>query len=187
MFKYIASMVPEPLLLNIDIVYIGQFDNLKKRDVRGVFEDGAIFITNEQDTEMDLIDDLIHEIAHSVETAHSDIVYADGGLEKEFKYKRHELYKIFKEKELNPPISLTTDINYNKTIDDYLYKEIGYPALNQIVALAGLFIGSYSTTSIREYFAAAFEAYFLHEKQLVFDYCPVLYSKLKQLDNLEDQ
>ena len=164
-----------------------QFDNLKKRDVRGVFEDGAIFITNEQDSEMDLIDDLIHEIAHSVEIAHSDIVYGDGELEKEFKYKRHQLYKILKDKELNPPVSLTTDINYNKTIDDYLYKEIGYPALNQIVALAGLFIGSYSTTSIREYFASGFESYFLHEKQLVFDYCPVLYSKLKQLDNLEDQ
>ena len=136
---------------------------------------------------MDVIDDLIHEIAHSVETAHKDIIYADGQLEKEFKQKRHQLYTILKDKDLNPPIALTTDINFNKEIDDYLYKEIGYPALNQIVTMAGLFIGSYSTTSIREYFAAGFESFFLHEKQLVFDYCPALYSKLKILDNLEDQ
>ena len=186
-FKYIASMMPEHLLINIDIIYIGQFENLISRDLRGIYEDGAIFITNEQDSEMDLIDDLIHEISHAIETSHKDVVYGDGELEKEFRYKRHQLYTILKDKDLNPPVALTTDINFNTEVDDYLYKKIGYPALNQIVAMSGLFIGSYSTTSVREYFATGFESYFMNEKQVVFDYCPVLYSKLKALDELEDQ
>ena len=37
--KYTASVVPEHLLTNIDIIYIGQFESLIKRDVRGIFED----------------------------------------------------------------------------------------------------------------------------------------------------
>jgi len=185
--KYIASVIPEHLLINIDIIYIGQFESLIKRDVRGVFEDGAIFITNEQDSEMGLIDDLIHEISHSVEYTHKDIIYGDGRLEKEFKRKREALYTFLKEKNLKPPVSLLHDINYNQEIDDYLYKDIGYPILNQIVSLSKMFIGSYSVTSIREYLASGFESYFMNDKQIVLDLCPVLYSKLKLLDDLEDQ
>ena len=171
----------------MDIIYIGQFEKLLGRDVRAVFEDGAIFITNELDSEMDLIDDLIHEISHSTENQYKDIIYADGLLEKEFKRKRESLYNILKEKNLKPPVSLLHSINYEQEIDDYLFREVGYPALNQIAAMSGLFIGSYSITSIREYFASGFEHYFMNEKQLVYDVCPVLYGKLKELDNLEDQ
>ena len=185
--KYIASILPEHLLVNIDIIYIGQFENLISRDIRGVFEDGAIFITNEQDTEMDLIDDLIHEVSHSIEYAYKDIIYGDGLLEKEFRKKREALFNILKTKGLKPPMALISDINYNKAIDDYLYREVGYPALNQIVTHNSLFVGSYAITSIREYFASGFEAYFLNEKQLVFDLCPALYTILKQLDDLEEQ
>ena len=173
--KYIASILPEHLLVNIDIIYIGQFENLISRDIRGVFEDGAIFITNEQDTEMDLIDDLIHEVSHSIEYAYKDIIYGEA------------LFNILKTKGLKPPMALISDINYNKAIDDYLYREVGYPALNQIVTHNSLFVGSYAITSIREYFASGFEAYFLNEKQLVFDLCPALYTILKQLDDLEEQ
>ena len=136
---------------------------------------------------MDLIDDLIHEVSHSIETSHKDIIYADGALEEEFRKKRIALYQTLKDKGLHPPVNLTSELNYNKSVDDYLYRTVGYPILNQIVVNQSLFIGSYSTTSIREYFAAGFEAYFLAEKQLVFDMCPVLYSKLKLLDNLEEQ
>jgi len=186
-FKYIASVLPEHLLSNVDIVYIGQFENLISRDIRGVFEDGAIYVTNEQDSEMDLIDDLIHEISHSIEHLHQDIIYGDSRLEKEFRTKRAALYELLKEKSLNPPASMLDTLDYDPRLDDYFYKQVTYPILNQILAMTGLFIGAYSVTSIREYFATGFEGYFMHEKQLIFDYSPVLYSKLKHLDELEDQ
>ena len=186
-FKYVASAIPEHLLADIDIIYIGDFENLTKRNIRGVYEDGAIFITNEQSSEMDLIDDLIHEISHSIEYRYKDVIYGDGELEKEFKRKREQLFKVLEEKGLKPPLDLIHDINFSQKIDDYFFKEIGYPILGQLVILSKIFIGAYSATSVREYFAAGFEAYFLNEKQLVFDMCPVLYSKLKALDNLEGQ
>ena len=184
-FKYIASVLPEHLLTNVDIVYIGQFDNLISRDIRGVFEDGAIYVTNEQDTEMDLIDDLIHEISHSIEKEHQEIIYGDARLLEEFRKKRAQLYEILKDKGMNPPASMLNTMDYDSDLDDYFYKEVTYPILNQIVSLSNLFIGAYSVTSIREYFATGFEGYFLHEKQLVFDFCPILYGKLKALDELE--
>ena len=65
--KYVASMLPEHLMTEVDIIYIGEFENLKSRNVNAIFEDGAIFITNEQVSEMDLVDDIVHEVAHSIE------------------------------------------------------------------------------------------------------------------------
>jgi hypothetical protein len=186
-FKYIASVLPEHFLTNIDIIYIGQFENLISRDIRGIFEDGAIFITNEQDNEMDLIDDLIHEVAHSTEYSLKDIVYSSGLLEKEFRKKRNDLYSILKQKDLNPPMALINEINFDEEIDDYLYREIGYPVLNQLVVGHRLFVGSYSVTSIREYFAAGFEHYFMGGETIVRDCCPVLYRILQEIDDLGEQ
>ena len=183
-FKYIASVLPEHFLANVDIIYIGQFENLISRDIRGIFEDGAIFVTNDQDSEMDLIDDLIHEFAHSVEHTYTDVIYGTDSLVKEFRKKRNDLYVMLKEKGFKPPISMNNEINFNQHVDDYLYKEVGYPALNQMVVLGRLFIGSYSTTSIREYFATGFENYFMGEKEIVRDICPSLYRILVELENL---
>ena len=57
-FKYIASILPDYLMTEIDIVYVGQFDELNKK-CKCYFEDGAIFATNDQTNEMDFIDDIV--------------------------------------------------------------------------------------------------------------------------------
>jgi hypothetical protein len=186
-FKYVASMLPEHLLMNIDIIYVGQFEHLIKRDIKAVYEDGAIFVTNEQDTEMDFIDDILHEISHANEHTYKDLIYTDGKIEVEFKKKREALYRLLKSKGLTPPVSMIHDVMPNEKVDDYLYNEVGYPMLSQLSAFSSLFVGAYSATSLREYFAAGFERYFMGEKELVKDLCPVLYLKLKALDNMEEQ
>jgi hypothetical protein len=186
-FKYIASVLPEHLLNGIDIVYVGQFEHLEKRQVRAIYEDGAIFVTNEQDTDMDMIDDIIHEVAHANEAVHKEIIYGDGKLEVEFKKKRAELYRTLVVKERKPPIALMHDINFNQEVDDYLFREIGYPVLSQLASFSSLFLGAYSCTSLREYFASGFEHYFMGEQQVVKDICPALFLKLKSINNLEDQ
>ena len=86
-FKYIASRLPSYLMTEVDIVYIGEFEQLQSRNINAMFEDGAIFVSNEQTNEMDLIDDIVHEVAHSIEKKYVEIIYADGSLEKEFKTK----------------------------------------------------------------------------------------------------
>ncbi len=186
-FKYMASILPSYLITEIDIVYIGQFDELKKRNVNALYQDGAIFVTNEQSSEMDLIDDLVHEVAHSIEKKYIDRIYGDGAIEREFRKKRRELYDILKEKGKNPPIEVMTSINYDVSVDNYFFAQIGYPVLGQICAFAKLFTGPYSATSIREYFATGFDQYFLGEQMLVRNFSPVLYKKLLELADLEDQ
>ncbi len=37
------------------------------RSFNSVYEDGAIYITNDQDDELDMVDDIVHEAAHAIE------------------------------------------------------------------------------------------------------------------------
>ena len=122
-FKYIASVLPAYLMTEIDIVYVGDFEDLRKRNANAVFVDGAIFVTNDQSSEMDLIDDIIHEIAHSIEKKYVDHIYGDGAIEREFKRKRKQLYDVLKAKGKNPPAELVTNINFSQTIDDYFFNK----------------------------------------------------------------
>ena len=73
-FKYIASLLPSHLMTEIDVIYIGQFDNLINRQVSAIYEDGAIYVTNEQRSDMDIVDDIVHEIGHSIEKKYIDDV-----------------------------------------------------------------------------------------------------------------
>lgn len=186
-FKYIASRLPSYLMTEVDIVYVGEFEQLQSRNINAMFEDGAIFVSNVQTNEMDLIDDIVHEVAHSIEKKYVEIIYADGSLEKEFKTKRKKLYDILIQKGKNPPPETVTTVSFNKTLDDYFFEELGYSKLSQISTFAKLFIDPYSATSIREYFASAFDQFFLGDKMLIRNYCPVLFKKISQLTELEEQ
>ena len=186
-FKYVASVLPSYLMTEVDIVYIGEFEELKKRSANALFQDGAIYVTNEQNSEMDIIDDLIHEVAHSIEKKYIDRIYGDGAIEREFKKKRKELYDILMKKGKNPPPELVTNMNYSLPIDDYFFHTIGYPVLGQICAFGKLFTGPYSATSIREYFATGFDQYFLGDEMLVRNFSPSLYRKIQQLTDLGEE
>ena len=181
--KYVSKFLPLHMLKGVDIIYIGQFDFLNKRDVNAVYKDGAIYITNVQDDDYDIINDIIHEISHSVEENYQDTIYGDGRLMREFLGKRTKLYYLLKSEQLKPSEDLQTTVEFNQEIDDYLYNEVGYRKLWNIVT--GLFLGPYSVTSLREYFARGFEEYVLGEKNDLKTICPVLYDKLETLYDME--
>ena len=61
-FNYIGSRIPLFLTTNIDMIYVGQFPEMEERDINAFYENDAIYITNEQDDEMDMIEDIVHEI-----------------------------------------------------------------------------------------------------------------------------
>lgn len=184
--RYISSRLPEHLMVSVDIIYIGHFKMLVDREVNAMYQDGAIFISNEQDNEMDMIDDLIHEIAHSNESRFQDIVYGDGKLQIEFLAKRKNLHNILLQSDRNykVPIHFSIDPTYSQQIDDFLYKDVGYQALWQMVP--GIFPSPYAATSLREYFARGFEEYFMGDPNDLKKLCPILYSKMYQLHNMED-
>ena len=177
-FDYISSRVPFYFLKGIDIIYIGMFPEMKEKDINAFFESDAIYVTNEQDDEMDLIDDIIHEIAHAVEHHHQEFIYSPGYIQREFVSKRMRLEKLLSQK-YNVPSDFIVNFEYDKNIDDFLYKEVGYDVLNQISV--NIFPSAYAATSVREYWAKGFEELFIGDTSRLKALCPVLYATLTSL------
>tara|TARA_Y100001970_G_scaffold293513_1_gene440855 strand:- start:918 stop:1592 length:675 start_codon:yes stop_codon:yes gene_type:complete len=175
----ISSRVPIHLQRGVDIIYVGQFKHLIDREINAVFQDGAIYVTNDQDDIQDIIDDIVHEIAHSVEKEHPDLIFEDGRLFKEFLGKRRRLYSILETEGFEVDPIFRSRVEYNSEIDDFLYKEVGYPLLNNLVM--GLFPSAYASTSLREYFAIGFEEFFIGDRTYLKKICPILYSKIESL------
>ena len=182
-FEYIRSRIPFFFMAGIDIIYIGQFPKMKERDINAYFEDGAIYVTNKQDDEMDMIEDIIHEIAHAVEDTNQEFIYSSGVVQREFISKRLRLNDLLAQK-FNVPKDFNTNFEYDKNIDDFLYKDVGYDNLNQISV--NIFPSAYAVTSLSEYWAKGFEELFIGDPTKLRDVCPVLFrtlvTLLKELD-----
>ena len=69
-------------------------------------------------------------------------------------------------------------------LEEFLYDTVGYSVLNR--AVTGLFNSTYSTVSIKEYFARGFEHYFLGQRSELKQLSPILYDIIETLDTLED-
>lgn len=177
----ISTSIPDHLVSEIDSIFVGIFDEFEEMETNAMFKDGAIYLSNDQDNEEDMMDDIVHEIAHSLESPHGLLIYGDGLVKDEFLSKRNKLYRILKEENLNPKKKLFKDCEYNKEMDMYLYKDVGYDRLNFICASYGLFTSAYSATSLREYFANGFEYYFLDDRQYLSKICPQLFKKIEEL------
>jgi len=183
--KYIKARVPYELLRGVDMIYVGKFKHLIEKEANAIYMDGAIYITNDQDDDMDLIDDIVHEIAHSVEELYGHGIYDDGAVQREFLGKRKRLFADLKANNYDPPEELQYETDYIQKIDDYLYKDVTYDAMWHFVG--GLFPSPYAATSLAEYFARGFEEYIIGNKHELAQLCPVLFRKLNQLHTMEDE
>ena len=183
-FDYISARIPFHLTSGIDVIYVGQFPEMTEREINAFYEDGAIYVTNDQDEEMDMIDDIIHELAHAVEVNNQEIIYSSGKLQSEFKAKRRNLFTLISDM-YDVPKGFLSDIEYNRQIDDFLYKTIGYDILNQMVA--NIFVSGYAATSVSEYLARGFEEYFIGDKDSLQKMSPVLYKIIDKLVHMEDE
>ena len=181
----INSYIPSHLLGEIDSIYVGMFNDFEKKETNAAYKDGAIYVSNKQDSEQDLIDDLVHEIAHSLEQPYGYIIYADKKIEQEFLAKRKRLYDVLKAEGLNPDLNLFLETEYSEKMDNYLYKEVGYDRLNFIMASYGIFTSAYPATSLREYFASGFEYYFLEDPTSLMNISPELFKKIEEIHTNE--
>ena len=98
--------------------------------------------------------------------------------------KRERLYYILNEHlptGTNLPREVYMDPDHTDKFDWFLYKEIGYPTLRSLTS--GLFYSPYGITSLREYFANGFEAYFLRQnmRNYLRKISPHLYEKVELL------
>jgi len=61
---------------------------------------------------------------------------------------------------------------------------VGYPLLTSLTV--DIFPSPYGATSLREYFANAFEKYFMEESERVREISPQVYKKIEELINQEE-
>tara|TARA_Y100000289_G_C3839103_1_gene107589 strand:- start:100 stop:501 length:402 start_codon:yes stop_codon:yes gene_type:complete len=130
---------------------------------------------------MDMIEDIIHELSHAIEQKNGASIYGDSNLEREFRAKRQRLEALLRQN-YDVPADFSITLDYDKNIDMFLYKTVGYDALNQICV--NIFPSAYACTSISEYWAKGFEEIFLGNKDLIKKQCPILYNKL--LNTIEE-
>jgi len=175
--RRVENYVPSSLTQEIDAIYIGEFELLQQRNIQALYYHGTIYITNEQDDENDMLDDLVHEIAHAAESLKKDKIYGDGSLQEEFLNKRRKMLDILLEigYDIDKKSMLSPD--FDQELDNFFYWEVGYERLDNLIN--GIFVSPYSITSLREYWAKGFEAYALGNKTELQEVSPTLYKKLE--------
>ena len=183
-FKYISHRIPSHLMSAVDIIYVGDFDMFKDREINALYQDGAIYVSNKQDNFDDMVDDIVHEISHSIEKGYYDLIYSDQSVKKEFLAKRKTLYNMLLAHDYKPYSKIRNTHLYDEQIDMYFYKEVGYEAMFHMTN--GLFLSPYAATSLREYFAIGFEHYYLKDRKEIKKNCPSLYNKLSELEFPEE-
>ena len=104
-------------------------------DRNALYSDGGIYITNREPTTHDMLEDIIHEIAHAVEIGRD--IYSVN-LRNEFLGKRERLKSILESEGYELPEKYYHDIEYNTVFDKFLSDVVGYPALLNLTM--GLFV-----------------------------------------------
>jgi|9_EtaG_2_1085328.scaffolds.fasta_scaffold51513_1 hypothetical protein len=182
--KDLEDIIPSKFFNSIDMVIVGQFPELKNTDRRAAYMDGAIYVTNEQPSSEQMLEDIIHEIAHAVESEYNNI-YSDGQIEKEYLAKKKRFLDTLSSYGYRVPNRVRVGSEYSKELDDFLFYNIGYE--NLVGFITGLFLDPYACVSLSEYFAVNFEAYYVSED---IDYlrqvCPVFYKKIEMIHNGEE-
>jgi len=177
----IEDKIPEPYFHNVDAIYIGEFPELTQRDVMSAYLDGAVYTLNTHEENEDLVRNIVHEMAHSIEQGSHAEIYHDGSVENEFLGKRKKLGSLLPvDKEGAFDVSKLMNPDYDKEVDEYLWFQVGYPTL--LTLSIGLFVTPYSATSLREYFAEGLEQFFIGDRESLATISPVLYTKIKQIN-----
>jgi|TARA_B100001248_G_C27370204_1_gene451249 hypothetical protein len=181
----ILNLFPKSVTRRIDYIIFGNFNFLNKFNYNAAYNEGAIYVSNIQGDNMDILDDIVHEIGHSVEDNNKELVYGDGLLEMEFINKRNLLNKELKKSGYNIPDEKMQNPDYDKQLDLIFSDKIGYPEMTAISQ--GIFYSPYGATSLKEYFANGFEAYYYHKDLYLKKVSPVLFAKIEMLEEMENE
>ena len=181
--KKIESTIPEHFSYGISSIEIGHNDEFEKRNINAFYDNGTIHVTNDQDDNDDLVDDLVHEIAHAAEDIYEKQIYKNARVKNEFLGKRKRLLDILKQEGYNVRDYENLKPKYSKEFDAFLYKEVGYSLIQTLTM--GLFVSPYAPTSLREYFATGFEEYYIGDRNYLRKISPNLYTQISKLDDLQ--
>jgi hypothetical protein len=179
------SVIPEHLLSEFEMIVIGWFKEFEDRDINAFYKDGVLHISSRQVDEKDMFDDIVHEIAHSVEETYSYEVYGDQAIKDEFLRKRQILHDKLWALGYKAPTQWFMETEYDKEFDEFLFEKVGKDKLRMICM--GLFINAYAPVSLREYFATGFADYYLYQDHgLLAKVCPALAKKMNFLQDVKN-
>lgn len=175
----VGNIIPGYFLDGIESIHVGDYTEFEERDVNAVYRDGKLFLSSHQTDNKDMLDDIVHEIAHHLESKYPEEIYGDKSIIDEFLRKREQLrFEIRSDGYWTDEYDFK-NIKFDKAFDDFLYKRLGRKKLKSLTS--GMFIRPYASVSAREYFATGFEAYYLGQRDTLFAISPVLYSKIETL------
>jgi len=181
LLKMVEKTLPKAYFRDLKAIHIGDYEEFTERSVNALYRDGKLYVSNHQDNYSDLLDDVVHEIAHHVETLYPEDIYSDTTLIAEFLQKRFQLEFELKSEGYWTSEYDFRDMRYSEAFDTFLYKRVGKKVL--AMATTGIFIRPYASVSMREYFATGFEAYYLGRKNELHNISPALYAKISELDS----
>jgi len=181
----LESIIPTHLLSEVEMIIFGWFEEFEERSLNAFYDGGTLYVSNIQDDSMDMYDDIVHEVSHSIEEPHGYFLYGDKKIEQEFLRKRKHLHDILWKMGYKAPLSVFMEPEYSEEFDMFLYQKIGYDKLATV--LSGIFISPYAATSLREYFATGFTEFYTHLDDHAFfaKVSPELYKKLILLQDPE--
>ena len=181
----LEKVIPSYFLLQgIDVIYVGDFADLKDRNLNAAYADGAIYVLPNQSSEQDFLDDIVHEVAHSLEERFTGFIYGDGKIQQEYEEKYLKLIDLMaKQAQIGIPEKFLKSVpfEYDPEWDEFLYQTVGYDTLHLLTP--GLFASPYGATSLREYWANAFEHFFLTNAAASAIISPQAHNKIKELDD----
>lgn len=180
----IEERIDRSLFKNIESIYIVSSEKMKQRKISAAYYDDSIYIsTNEEDPniqEDQIVKDILHEVAHSLEKNYGELIYGDHLLATEFLKKRLKIHQILEDEyHFVRPRTNIRDLEYNQILDQFYLSIVGYTFLNMIIV--GIFTSAYSITSLSEYYSNGFDEFLFGDKQYLKETCPVLYNKIKSL------
>jgi hypothetical protein len=180
-FKTIEQRIPSHFFVNLDKIRIENDEEFRERDINALYRDNQFIISPKQKNANDLIDDIIHEFAHHVETLFTEEIYSDEKIKNEFLRKRQEMkFEIQSEGYWVGDYDFD-ELRFNEKFDTFLYSRLGRNMLRMVTT--GLFIRPYASVSLREYFATGFEAYYLGKQNSLEKISPMLFDKIDELNN----
>lgn len=179
----LEDSIPAHLFYEVETVLVGKFKEVEDRGLRAVYLDGGIYVTNEQPSEEQLFEDIVHEVAHAVEKMFEAEIYSDDKIEKEYLGKKKRFLDLLSAGGIKVPSRLRYETEYSKLFDEFLFYQLGYDAVAPYCQ--GLFLSPYSSVSISEYFATAFEFYFVQsDPTYVRKISPELFEKLNNISEI---
>ena len=89
--RKIENIIPSYFFKDVYSIQIGTFEELIDRQLNALYHEGTIYISNIQDDNMDMIDDIVHEISHSLEEPYGYFIYSDKKIENVYRKVRSQV------------------------------------------------------------------------------------------------